>query len=804
MASPSQSVPYRHTVLVVDDDEVVLQGLLELLSCDDYTIVTAPNGLVAFECLKETLPSIVLSDVHMPVMDGLALCRLMKQDPHTADIPILLATGQTEACEVEAGLAAGASDYIKKPFDSDELRIRVRNQLRLRAVQLTHRRIEKEDHLLFETSQDALMILAPPSWRFQSCNQATLKLFGAKTKSEFTRLGPWDVSPERQPDGCLSSQQAQSMIAKAMHQGSAAFPWVHMRLDGQEFPCDVLLTRVEGPEAPFVQATVRDVTERVHAAAVLQASEARYRTSFEGASVGQALAGLDWRILEANDALATMLGYASSELCGKSFVELTHPDDIAESSAVHLALLQGQRIARVEKRYVRKDASALWADVSAAALRGTTGEVTQFVVHIIDLSDRKRMEAMLKHEKETTQENMRFLRAILNAIPIPVFYKDTEGRFLGVNEAYETIVGRTRDKLAGETVFDIFPQETADTLYAIDRKLLQVPGTQVHALHLESNREVLVHKATYRDFSGQVRGIIGAHVDITDQKRAEAELEHARKLEAVGQLAAGIAHEINTPAQYVGDGVYFLKEVFESYQQLQAKYCSAVEMLERAGEATELVSAIRELEHELDLDYLRANVPGSFERCIDGITRISTIVRAMKEFSHADQREKTSADLNQALQSTLIIARNEYKYVANLETDFGDLPPVLCHVSDLNQVFLNLIVNAAHAIGDVVGHEGQMGQIRVSTRQDGDWVLIEITDSGTGIPQSIQGRIFDPFFTTKEVGKGSGQGLAIARSIIVDKHCGSLTFKTDAGSGTTFTIRLPMDGKGLPKGAVLP
>ena len=176
----------------------------------------------------------------------------------------------------------------------------------------------------------------------------------------------------------------------------------------------------------------------------------------------------------------------------------------------------------------------------------------------------------------------------------------------------------------------------------------------------------------------------------------------------------------------------------------------------------------------------------------------------MKEFSHPDQREKTSADLNQALQSTLIIARNEYKYVANLETDFGDLPPILCHVGDLNQVFLNLIVNAAHAIADVVGNEGQMGQIRICTRQDGDWVLIDITDSGTGIPQSIRGRIFDLFFTTKEVGKGSGQGLAIARSIIVDKHRGSLTFKTAEGFGTTFMIRLPIDGKGLPKGTELP
>jgi len=189
------------------------------------------------------------------------------------------------------------------------------------------------------------------------------------------------------------------------------------------------------------------------------------------------------------------------------------------------------------------------------------------------------------------------------------------------------------------------------------------------------------------------------------------------------------------------------------------------------------------------------NVPGSLKSCEDGISRISTIVRAMKEFAHPDQREKAAVDLNQALQTTLAIAKNEYKYVADVTADFGDLPPVLCHVGDLNQVFLNLIVNAAHAIGDVVGQAGGKGSIRIRTLQEGNWARIDIADTGAGIPQSIRHRIFDPFFTTKEVGKGTGQGLAIARSIVVTKHHGSLTFETEVGKGTTFTIRLPIDGE---------
>jgi signal transduction histidine kinase len=280
--------------------------------------------------------------------------------------------------------------------------------------------------------------------------------------------------------------------------------------------------------------------------------------------------------------------------------------------------------------------------------------------------------------------------------------------------------------------------------------------------------------------------------DVSEQRRIETDLAHARKLEAVGQLAAGIAHEINTPTQYVGDGVHFLKEAFDSYRRLVSQYRRAVEVLEMAGGLEALTSEIRETEEDIDLAYLDANVPGSFASCQDGISRISTIVRAMKEFAHPDQREKTPADLNQALRTTLAIARNEYKYVADVATEFGDLPPVLCHVGDLNQVFLNLIVNAAHAIGDVVGQGGKRGTIRITTCREDDLARIDIADTGSGIPEAIRPRIFDPFFTTKEVGKGSGQGLAIARSIVGTKHHGSLTFESEVGKGTTFTIRLPI------------
>jgi signal transduction histidine kinase len=288
--------------------------------------------------------------------------------------------------------------------------------------------------------------------------------------------------------------------------------------------------------------------------------------------------------------------------------------------------------------------------------------------------------------------------------------------------------------------------------------------------------------------------------DLSEQKGMEIELGHARKLEAVGHLASGIAHEINTPAQYVGDGVHFLKEAFEGYQRLVRKYQQAVEALATAGAHEGLVTEIRATEESIDLAYLEANAPSSFESCLDGISRISTIVRAMKEFAHPDQKEKVPANLNQALQTTLAIAKNEYKYVAEVTTEFGDLPAVLCHVGDLNQVFLNLIVNAAHAIGEVVGKSGGKGTIRIRTSQEDAFARIDIADTGAGIPEKIRLRVFEPFFTTKEVGKGTGQGLAIARSIVITKHGGTLSFESEVGKGTTFTIRLPIGEASNPGG----
>lgn len=281
--------------------------------------------------------------------------------------------------------------------------------------------------------------------------------------------------------------------------------------------------------------------------------------------------------------------------------------------------------------------------------------------------------------------------------------------------------------------------------------------------------------------------------ELRERERMGMELRLAQKLESVGRLAAGIAHEINTPIQFVGDSLYFLKSAVADLQQLVEVYRGAVESLARGENPGPLRAQLKEVDGKFDKGFLDKEIPAAFERTQEGIERVASIVRAMKEFAHPDTTERSPTDINRAIETTLLVARNEYKYCANVETEFTELPSVMCNVGELNQVFLNLIVNAAHAI-ESAGRDERSGVIRIRTVPEGKWVRIEIGDNGCGIPQENLERIFDPFFTTKEVGKGTGQGLAIARSIIVERHGGEFNVESEVGQGTHMILRLPVGG----------
>lgn len=281
--------------------------------------------------------------------------------------------------------------------------------------------------------------------------------------------------------------------------------------------------------------------------------------------------------------------------------------------------------------------------------------------------------------------------------------------------------------------------------------------------------------------------------EMKERERVVLELQLAQKLESVGRLAAGVAHEINTPIQYVGDSVQFLRSAFDDLNSLMEEWQGGLEALADGATRDALRAEFSRLADKYDMSFVRTEVPRAFERTFDGVDRVSTIVKAMKEFAHPDSEEQSAADINHAIETTLLVASNEYKYVAKVRTGFAPLPAVVCNIGQLNQVFLNLIVNAAHAIQDA-GKDAESGEIRICTELAGDSAVIRIRDNGCGIPEANLSKLYDPFFTTKDVGRGTGQGLSIAHNIVVDKHGGDIAVQSRVGDGTEFCIRVPLLG----------
>lgn len=299
-------------------------------------------------------------------------------------------------------------------------------------------------------------------------------------------------------------------------------------------------------------------------------------------------------------------------------------------------------------------------------------------------------------------------------------------------------------------------------------------------------------------FSSSKRQFYTAIVrDLTEHKQLQCDLAQAQKLESVGQLAAGIAHEINTPTQYVGDNVRFLRDSFQGMNKVLEKYRVLLETCDQDNDYRGLVDSVKQSIESVDLPYILDEVPGTIEQTLDGIARVASIVQAMKDFSHPGDEEKSLVDIHASLETSITVARNEWKYLAEMKREFDrEMPRVPCLVGKLNQVFLNLIINAAHAIKAAQPSRSdpkKKGTITVRTSHTADFAVIEVSDTGTGIPAEIRGRIFDPFFTTKGVGQGTGQGLAIAHSVVVDKHGGTIEFFTEANQGTTFKVRLPLN-----------
>jgi PAS domain S-box-containing protein len=647
------------------------------------------------------------------------------------------------------------------------------------------RESESKYRALFEDSADAAWLM--DGGQFFDCNAAALKMFGYMPGT--IPVHPAEMSPPNQPDGTPSKEAANLRINLALKNGSERFEWLHKRVDGTFFPTDVHLTAVTLSGHPALLGIVRDITEQKRAEEGLLLKNALLEAQADASIDGILVVDESDRIILTNKQLTLSFGIpqelldAGDDRAVREFVVGKVQDPVAFITKVNY--LNSHRGETTTDEVLFKNGQIF--DRYSAPLVDSRNQYRGRIWYFRDVTERKR-----------TEDVLRRLSSVVEQSPVSVVISDLSGDITYVNRKFTETSGYQAGEILGKNSRILksgysTPEDYRDLWQTI------TAGEEWRGTfhNRKKNGDLYWESAVIMplaDHDGTTSHYLALKEDITEKLALEGQLRQSQKLEAIGQLAAGIAHEINTPIQYVGDNVSFFKE---SWGQLSGLLAAAQKLrdeatLERVSEST--IEDFDRYSRDADVEYLSHDIPRAIDQTLEGVERVSRIVRAMKEFSHPGSQEKRAIDLNRAIDTTITISHNEWKYVAKMETRLDpDLPLVPCLAGEINQVLLNLVVNSAQAIGDNSPRDdNSLGTITIATRRDGDWVELSVADTGIGIPDQLRERVFDPFFTTKEVGKGTGQGLMLAHTVIVKKHGGKIWFDSTIGKGTTFYVRLPL------------
>jgi len=571
----------------------------------------------------------------------------------------------------------------------------------------------------------------------------------------------------------------------------------------------------------------KNINKRKKAEEELRRSERKYREILENIQSVYYRTDKDGKLIMASPSAADVFGYESvEEMYGMDIAEDIYANP-EEREAFLRKLERDYEVRNYETRLKRRDGSTLTVLANCRIYRDKEEKAMGVEGLLVDISSRKKAEdrlASINHElkKQTralaraNKEKENMLRSLnksrgkitqllsrngrlINSMSQVLIGIDAEGRIFQWNKRAEDLLGIAAGRAIGRRISQCGIEWDWEVInHGLDEA--RSNNRRVRKENISYTRSDGTEGLLYIEYSpsrdannNSIEWLILA-TDTTEKKNIEMQLHHAQKLESIGQLAAGIAHEINTPMQYIGDNAMFLEDSFAEISELLKIIQSSLSS--HTGDKPDLLlEQISAAINGADIEYILDEVPPALKQSFEGIRRVSKIVKSMKEFSHPGSTEKIPVDINRSLDTTITISRNEWKYVSEIETDFSpDLPEVPCLEDEVNQVFLNLIINAADAIEEKIDRDsGEKGRIRISTRQEGNEAVIRISDTGIGIPEEGKHKIFNPFYTTKEVGEGSGQGLAIGYSIIVDKHGGGLTCNSDYGEGAEFTVRLPLN-----------
>ncbi len=808
--------PPHRRVLVIDDDPKMRASVRTLLCRNGFDVTETETADEGLRLARLTLPDAVVCDYSLPDTNGLEALKILRADPATALLPFFMITGDADATKImRRGMSGGADDFLHKPFAVEELITAIEERLKQRTTQLNPTEQEVSCRLQRELSETlsqleaqaqaarlqstALeaaangIVIADRTGRILWVNPAFTKLTG------YTREEAIGHTPAVLKSGTHPPEFYQNLWQTVLSGDVWSGHLVNQRKDGSLYDEDMTITPVRdehGTVQNFI-AIKQDVTKRKKFEQELSHERDLLQSLMDNLPDLIYFKDDRSRFTRINRALARHLGLSSPEAAvGLSDADY-FPQYLARQKLTdeRRLLAVGEPIIGLVERS-ETDGMECWVSSTKIPLRDVAGNVTGLVGISRDITKFKQVEEALREGQaryHSLFENM--LEGFARCQMLFAEGRPNDFIYLEVNPAFETLTGLKN--VIGRKVSEVIPGVTGTNpeLFEIYSRMT-LGGRPEKFETLLKPLGVWLSVTVYRQ---EEERFITMFDNITERKQAEKarqemeiQLRQGQKLESIGQLAAGIAHEINTPTQYIGDNTRFLADAFKDLNSLLAH-------LEKLAAATPettpgILAELRATAGQVDCQYLCEEIPRAIQQSLEGVDRVTKIVRAMKEFSHPGTTEKTAVDLNHAIDVTLSVSRNEWKYIAEVKTEFdATLPLVPCLPGEFNQVILNLIVNAAHAIADVVGKTGTAkGLITASTRRDDGWVEVRIQDTGTGIPETARPRMFEPFFTTKGVGKGTGQGLAIAHTVIVKKHGGTIYFETETGKGTTFIIRLPL------------
>ena len=778
----------RLRVLMVEDSEddtlVIIRALKNGGYNAQYERVETATDMG--QALKDKTWDIILCDYQMPKFNGLAAIDLLKETG--IDIPLIIVTGAIGEETAADCMRYGAHDYIMKgnlsrlvPAIKREL-LEAESRKKRKQAEEALRESEIKLRAIFDTVGTGIIIIDKETQIIIEANQTAAEMTGIPKEKIIGYICHSVVCPAQEgkcPVKDLGQNVDHSERKLLCAEGNLK---------------DILKTvypiKIKGRDCyleNFIDISYLKQTEDK-----LRKSEAKHHMLVENINETM-LVIQDGVIKFVNSRAAESFGYSEQELLSINIFDLIHPEDRDLVMQRYLQKIAGDNTpTRHRHRTMHKSKQFKWVEISSVLIDWEGRPATLNLIS--DITERKRSEDELRSSEER-------YRTIIESIPDAYFESNLAGKIIFCNNQYLAITGYTMEELQELSFRKLFDRNNAELAYKIFNEVYRTgkPAMHVHFEWLDKagSRKILESSISLiTDLQGKAVGFRGVARDVTEKSQQEVLALHSQKLESVGQLAAGIAHEINTPIQFIGDNIAFMQGSFQEILSI----ISMVDALHNIGSTDspsvrDLIDRIHKKEEEIDLAYLRKEIPKAIGQSLDGLHRVSIIVQAMREFSHPGDEDMSDLDINKAIESTIILTKNEWKYSAELTTSLApDLPIVKGYPADFNQVILNLITNAAQAIQEKIGKDGaEKERIEIFTRQDGNEVEICIRDTGAGIPPEAQSRIFDPFFTTKAVGKGTGQGLAIAQNIIVKKHGGKIFFETKPGEGTAFFIRLPLE-----------